>query len=1015
MTPDGGGFSESSTIQAAIIQRLARPDLGWRHIPGRLLDRTSDMVLVESEVVEALRRLNPAIEKAPERVDEVLPLLRAVCLSAVSDGLVVTNERMVTWLRGNQPHKFVGTDVYEPVRLLDFDNPRNNRLVVSDEVTFGVGPYQRRFDIVLWVNGIPLVAGETKSPVDARLSWLNAAKDIHDRYEVECAAFFTPNVLSFATEGQEFHYGAIRQPPSEWLMWGCTSDPFDLDGPERVLRSVESLLAPGRLLGILRDFTLFDRPLREGMTTLVKLIPRYQQVEGVEAIHRRVLDPKRRKGLIWHYQGTGKTLLMAYAALRLLNDERVGGPTIVIVLDRLDLVEQTLRQFRTAGLPRMRQAETKEELRRLLAEDQRGIIVTTIFRFEGAGLLNRRSNIVVLVDEAHRTQEGRLGDEMRAALPNAQFFGLTGTPIADQDRNTFRLFGDPDDPGWVLNQYSIERSIVDGSSVPIHVETRLVDFHIDRQALDEAFEVMVGEEQLTDEQRELLADRAASAKTFMRNPERVAAVCADIVEHYFAKVAPLGMKAQVVAFDRELCVLYHHEITRLLAERGLAEQAEAQVVMTVGTVKDEPAEWRERYELTRQEEAKIQARFNDHHDPLRFLIVTAKLLTGFDAPIEGVLYLDKPLRMHTLFQAITRTNRRWRDPETGQEKYYGLVVDYVGLGNEIARALREADPERGGKRPIDVEGLIEELAASMETTLARFAGIDRADRSFESLMAAQQRIPQGEARDDFARDFLRVQMLWEFLHPNLALDRFRHDYRWLAQVYESVKPRGTSDALLWHRLGRKTLELVHGHITDLKITGTGLDAVIVDPEMIDAIRQLTLNSPADGDGDGMITVGEVLDTIEARLRRRLEASGDHPLWVQLSERLERLRRHQLDQAQASVEFLRELLELARQVTAAEKAEDDGRLNDLSLLPDPNIGALTQILREYAPPNTPVIIEEVVAEIDALVKQVRFTGWTTSQPGDRTVRKELKLTLKKFSLPTSGELFDQAYAYIRENY
>jgi type I restriction enzyme R subunit len=1013
MTPAGDGFSESSTVQAAIIKRLARPDLGWRHIPGRLLDRTSDMVLIEADLVEALRRLNPAIEKAPERVDEVLPLLRAVCLSAVSDGLVVANERMVTWLRGIQAHKFVGTDAYEPIRLLDFDNPKNNRLVVSDEVTFGIGPYQRRFDIVLWVNGIPLVVGESKSPVDARLSWLNAANDVHDRYEIECSAFFTPNVLSFATEGQEFHYGAIRQPSSEWLMWGSTGDPFDLDGPERVLRSVELLLAPRRLLAILRDFTLFDRPLREGMTTLVKLIPRYQQVEGVEAIHRRVLDPKRRKGLIWHYQGTGKTLLMAYAALRLLNDERVGGPTIVIVLDRLDLVEQTLRQFRTAGLPRMRHAETKEQLRRLLADDQRGIIVTTIFRFEGAGLLNRRSNIVVLVDEAHRTQEGRLGEEMRVALPRAQFFGLTGTPIADQDRNTFKLFGDPDDPGWVLNQYSIERSIVDGSSVPIHVETRLVDFHIDRQALDEAFEAMVGEEQLTDEQRELVADRAASAKTFMRNPNRVRAVCADVVEHYFAKVAPLGMKAQVAAFDRELCVLYHQEITRLLAERGLAGQAEAQVVMTVGTAKDEPPEWR-RYELSRQEEAKVQARFNDHRDPLRFLIVTAKLLTGFDAPIEGVLYLDKPLRMHTLFQAITRTNRRWREPETGQEKYYGLVVDYVGLGNEIARALREADPDRGGKRPVDVEGLIEELAGAMEATLTRFAGIDRSDRSFESLMAAQQRIPAGEARDGFARDFLRVQMLWEFLYPNLALDGFRPDYRWLAQVYESVKPRGTSDALLWHRLGRKTLELVHGHITDLKVSGTGLDEVIVDPDTIDAIRQLTLNG-GDGDGDGVMTVGEALDTIEARLRRRLQTSGNHPVWVRLSERLERLRRHQLDQAQASVEFLRELFDLARQVTAAEKADDEGRLDDLSLLPDPNVGALTQILREYAPPNTPVIIEEVVSEIDAIVKQVRFTGWTTSQPGDRTVRKELKLTLKKFRLPTSGELFDRAYAYIRENY
>jgi type I restriction enzyme R subunit len=733
------------------------------------------MPLVESEVVDALIRLNPAIAEAPERVEEVLPLLRAVCLSAVSDGLVAANERMVTWLRGTQTHKFVGADSYEPIRLVDFDDPRANRLVVSDEVTFGVGPHPRRFDVVLWVNGIPLVVGETKSPVDARVSWLNAAKDIHEVYEAECAVFFTPNVLSFATEGQEFHYGPVGLAPSEWLMWGCTTDPHDLDGPERVLRSVELLLSPEQVLSILRDFTLFDRPFRDGTPTLVKLIPRYPQIEGVEAIHRRVLDPVRRKGLIWHYQGTGKTLLMAYAALRLLHDEDVGGPTVLIVLDRLDLVEQTMRQFRTAGLPRMRQAETKEELRRLLAEGQRGIIVTTIFRFEGAGLLNERANIVVLVDEAHRTQEGQLGEDMRQALPNAQFFGLTGTPIADQDRNTFKLFGDPDDPGHVLNQYSIERSIADGSSVPIHVETRLVDFHIDRETLDAAFEAMVGEEQLTEEQRELLAGRASAAKTFMHNPERIHAVCADIVEHYLAKVAPLGMKAQVVAFDRELCVAYHQEITRLLSQRGL--DARAAVVMTVGTSKDEPPEWRDRYELTRDAEAKLKARYNDATDPLRFLIVTAKLLTGFDAPIEGVMYLDKPLRTHTLFQAITRTNRRWHHHETGQEKYYGLIVDYVGLGNEIARALRAADPDTGGKRPVDVEGLLEELASALDACLARFAGIDRADRSFEALMAAQQRIPPGQPRDEFAREFLRVHILWEFLTPNATLEPFKTAFR----------------------------------------------------------------------------------------------------------------------------------------------------------------------------------------------------------------------------------------------
>lgn len=1004
------GFKESSTIQAALVERLGQLDLGWIHVPGAALNRTTDGVLIESDLIAALERLNPEVAELPSRVDEILPILRAVVLSALTDGLVGANERMVTWMRGAQTHKYMGTEAYVPVRLIDFDQIENNHLVVSDEVTFGVGAKPRRFDIVLWVNGLPVVVGETKTPVDASKSWLNAALDIHNVYEVECAGFFVPNILSFATEGREFHYGAIRQLPQDWLMWGSTEDPYDLEGPARVMRSVELLLAPSRLLSILRDFTLYDRPFLNGKPTHVKLIPRYPQIEGAEAIYRRVKDPLRNRGLLWHYQGTGKTLLMGFAALKLLNDETVGGPTVVMVLDRVDLVEQTARQFMTVGLPTLRVAGTKEQLRQMLAEDQRGIIVTTIFRFEGAGFLNDRSNIIVMIDEAHRTQEGRLGADMREALPNAQFFGLTGTPIADLDHNTFKLFGEQDDPGYVLNQYSMERSIADGSSVPVHVEARLVEYHVDREALDEAFAAMADEEGLTDEERETLSEKAANVQTIMRNPDRVHAVCADIVEHYFTKVAPLGMKAQVVAYDRQLCVLYFDEISKLLHARE--SDREAAVIMTIGTTKTEPPEWRERFELTREEEAALKARFTDHSDRLSFLIVTAKLLTGFDAPIEGAMYLDKPLLLHTLFQAITRTNRRWTNPVTEQEKLFGLIVDYVGLGNEIAKALKAADPERGGRRPVDVGGLVEELAAAIAAALERFDDIDRTDFSFAALQAAQERIPKGEKREEFARDFMRCEGLWEFLYPSTGLEPYRADYRWMAKVYESVKPTGVSDALLWQRLGAKTLELVHGHISDVRVKEAVLDDVIVDDATIEAIRQLALPGTEPAKTADALTVGEALDTIEARIKRRIESSGHHPVFVALSERLERLRLSQVQQAQASQEFLKQLLALAKEVTAAEKADEAGSLN---LLPDPNVGALTQIFKEYAPPGTPAIIENVVTDIDTIVKQVRFRGWATTQTGDRLVRREVRAVLHKYGLPTTGELFENAYTYIHENY
>lgn len=1008
------GFNESSTVQTAIVEQLV--DLGWTHIPGKDLPRATDGVLLEEHLTSALKRLNARINEQPERVDEVLPKLRAVLLSAHNDGVVAANERFTTWLRGDRTIRYIGTDTDEPVHLIDFEHLDKNVLVVSDEVTYGPPGHTRRFDIVLWVNGIPIAVGETKSPVNSSVSWLNAARDIHDVYEREVPQFFVPNILSFATEGRELHYGAVGQPGETWLLWGSTTDPHDLDGWPRVTRSIQLLLNPKQLLTVLRDYTLYERATRNGIPTLVKLIPRYPQVEAVEAIHRRVLDPDRRQGLVWHHQGTGKTLLMAFAALRLLHDDDVGGPTVLIVLDRIDLVEQTVAQFRTAGLPRMRVAGTKDQLRRMLREDQRGIIVTTIFRFESAGHLNDRDNIVVLIDEAHRTQEGRLGQDLRTALPNAQFFGLTGTPIADRDRSTFKLFGDANDPGWVLNQYTMERSIADGASVPVHVETRLVDFHVDRERLNEAFDALVDEEQLSDDQRELLASKATSMAAFVRNPDRVAAVCADIVEHFYDKVNPLGMKAQVVAYDREMCVLYEAELNQLLAKRAeIRGEApdETAVVMFVGTSKSDPPEW-SRYDRTREEENELKDRFNDAGDPLKFLIVTAKLLTGFDAPIEGVMYLDRPLRLHTLFQAICRTNRRWQHPKTRQEKRHGLIVDYVGLGNEIGKALRAADPETGGKRPIEIDGLVDELEAALATCLTRFEGIDRTDSTFAALHAAQERIPPGTPREEFAKEFARAQALWEFLHPNPVLDEHRHDYKWLARLYESVRPSGVSDALLWHRLGAKTLTLVHEHISDVSVTGTGLDEIIVDQETIEAIRQLSLPDTSTPTMEGTITVQEALDTIEARLKRRLNTSG-HAVYQGLAERLERLRQASLERAEASVEFLREILALAKDLTAAERAEDQGGTGALSLLPDPKIGALTQILDEYRPSDTPVIIEEVVGDIDAIVKEVRFAGWADTQNGDRTVRKEIRLVLKRYGLPTTGELFDRTYAYIRENY
>ena len=990
-------FNEENTVEQLVVDTLSDRDnqwcvdepqtdylyshstlqissLNWRFVSADELPRQHSDVLVESMVRDALIRLNPEIKAQPDRADEVLYRLRTIPLSVQSEGLVRANELFAEWLRGEKSMPFGERGEHTPVRLIEFENLSNNDYVVTNQWVYPVKEGGRRFDIIILVNGIPLVIGEAKTPVRPAVTWVDGASDIHNGYEQSVPQMFVPNVLSFATEGKCYRYGSVRMPIDIWGPWyegenkaeGTITD---------VQRSIRSMLRPYVLLDILQNFTLFatDKKHRR-----IKIICRYQQYEGANLMVARVIKGYPKKGLIWHFQGSGKSLLMVFAAQKLRMHRKLGNPTVMIVVDRIDLDTQITATFNAADTPNMIGVSTRQELQSLLATDTRKIIITTIHKFgEADGRLNERSNIIVMVDEAHRTQEGDLGRKMRNALPNAFLFGLTGTPINQRDRNTFWAFGADEDEQGYMSRYSFQDSIRDKATLPLHFEAVDVKLHINKDAIDEAYSQMTDE--LSELDRDDLAKRAAKMAVLIKAPARVNAICQHIVKHFQEKVEPNDLKAKVVTFDRECCVLYKKAMDELVGP-----EASAIVMHTQGGKSDQYAEWK----LAKDEEEKLLDRFRDPIDPLKFLIVTSKLLTGFDAPILQVMYLDKPMKDHNLLQAICRTNRVYPG------KTHGLIVDYLGIFDDVATAL-DFDEKAVQKVITNLDDLKKELPGVVARCLAFFQRVDRTVGGYEGLIAAQDCLPDNETRDKFAAEYSVLSRLWEALSPDPCLGPYEKDYKWLTQVYESVKPPSGNGKLLWHTLGAKTIVLVHENV-HLETVRDDLDTLVMDAEVLEGL--LDAKDP-----------DKKSKEIEIKIIARLRKHKDNPKFVALGERLEKLKERHEQGLLHSIDFLKELLTLAKEVVQAEKRVDpvDEQAKAKA--------ALTELFIEVKSGKTPVVVERIVADIDEIVRLVRFPGWQGTMAGEREVQKALrKVIYVKYKIKDQ-DLFDKAFGYIRQYY
>ncbi|MEI7857362.1 MAG: type I restriction endonuclease subunit R [Methanomicrobiales archaeon] len=965
-------FNEANTVRDGIRDYLKKT--GWTYISRKDLPRLETDVFVESQLVEALKKINPEIAKNPEMADEVIHKLRAILLSVQSEGLVRANENFAAWLNGEHSMPFGKNGEHVPVRLVDFNQPENNTYTVTTEYSFSAGSVNKRMDIVLLVNGIPVVIGECKTPVRPSETWFDAAYDINVTYEKTVPALFVPNAFSFATEGKEFYYGAVSTPINEWPPWReeIVNKTPTLNA---VISTIRSLLNPPVVLDIVKNFTVFATNRKKQK---VKILGRHQQYDATNLIVERVREGKTKKGLIWHFQGSGKSLLMVFAAQKLRVDPVLKSPTVIIVVDRIDLDTQITATFNATEIPNTVVADSRETLKKLLAQDTRKIIITTIYKFADAeGVLNTRDNIIVMVDEAHRTQEGDLGRKMRAALPNAFLFGLTGTPINKIDRNTFWAFGAEEDKQGYLSRYTFEQSIRDKATLPLHFEPHMLNYHINQEAIDEEFARMT--DPLSEDDRKELARRAGKKSNFIHGEQRIKDIAAHIARHYQANVEPNGLKAMIVCYDRLACVQYKTALDTLFTPET------SDIVMTVAS--DDPEDWKKRWDRDRDSQEKILDRFRDSNDPFKIVIVTSKLLAGFDAPILQTMYLDKLMKDHTLVQAISRVNRPY------PQKSFGLIVDYIGVFDNASKSLTFDEREMAAVIK-NLSQLRDQLPGAVETCLDYFPGVNRNIGGYEGLIVAQDCLPTNEIRDNFAADFSVLSRLWEAISPDACLDKHKEDYRWLSQVYESVKPASGNGKLLWHTLGAKTLEIINEHVYVESIEDD-LETVILDEKTIaEIVKSQDKKS---------------LKEIEIKITRRLLKHLNNPIFTKLGEKLEKLKHDYELGFLNSLEFLKHLLSLAREVVAAEKEvePEDERKNAKA--------ALTELFKDYKTDNTPVIVERLVNDIDELVRIVRFEGWQQSTPGTREVKIALRRTLKKYQLHLNEDLFTRAYAYIEQYY
>ena len=934
-------LTESDIEQAALDWLV---ELGWQvahgvditgDVPDALRDDYSQVVL-DAPLRDALSRLNPELPTdALEDAFRKLLLPQGATLEArnravhrmLVDGASVEYRDDEGRIRGAQ------------AQVIDFDYPASNHFLAVNQFTVAEDRNRRRPDIVLFVNGLPLGIIELKNAANEEATIWTAFNQLQT-YKSELPTLFSFNELLIVSDGLQARMGTLTAGREWFKPWRTISGEGLADANALELQvMLYGVCPPDNLLSLFRDFIVFEN---DG-GALTKKMAGYHQFHAVRVAVEETLraaelqsadtrigetsgryesgrraggDPgDRRIGVIWHTQGAGKSLTMAFYAGAIVREPAMQNPTIVVLTDRNDLDDQLFGTFSHCQEVLRQpptQAESRADLRRKLSVVSGGVVFTTIQKFfpdekdDSHPMLSERRNIVVIADEAHRSQYDFIdgyAHHMRQALPNASFVGFTGTPIEMKDANTRAVFGE------YISIYDIQRSVDDRATVPIYYESRLAKLSLDkdeRPSIDSDFEEATEGEEI--ERTEKLKTKWAQMEALVGAEKRLRLVAQDIVDHYEQRLEALEGKAMIVCMSRRICVELYRELISLRPnwESGNDAEGSIKVVMT-GSASD-PLDWQPHIRNKPRREA-LAGRFRDASDPLRIVLVRDMWLTGFDAPSLHTMYLDKPMRGHGLMQAIARVNRVFKD------KPGGLVVDYLGVANELRQAINEYSENGGAGRPkLDQDEAVQVMLEKHEVCLGLFHGFDRSNWEVggqERLLlmpAAQEHVlAQTNGKDRFVAAVRDLSRAFALAVPHDEALKIRDDIAFFQAVQAVLVKRAQGDSRSDEEIDNAVRQIVSRAVSSEEVVDTfaaaGLkrpDISILSDEFLSEVRDMPHRNLA-------VALLQKLIKGELSIRQRKNVVQARSFAEMLEQTLRRYENRSIEAAQV----IEELIQMAR--------------------------------------------------------------------------------------------------------